>query len=122
MTAPSSQPGVVLRLVVGGRAADTSAAPSPALSAALDVARDALSAAMLRRGAGDDAAPAVGLLVRARRTVSRVDVAALAAALGALAVEGAAAVSQGAADTDTADEAARLARAAGVLLATLPRG
>lgn len=125
MSAAHRTPGVVLRLVTA-TPGERAARRSPALDAALAAARDALSAAMLRGGhTTEHVTHAVALLGRSWGTRDRADVLSLASALAALAVEGVDAAHGLAADpswSDRADDASRLARAAAVLLASLPRG
>lgn len=122
-----TQPRPALRLVTDAPS-DAPSRPrtSPALDAALAAARDALSAAMLRGGRGNTGVTAaVALLGRALRTRARADVLTLAGALASLSVEAidaARALSGAAVWSDRADDASQLARAAAVLLASLPRG
>lgn len=85
---------------------------------------------MLRAGCGNgQVTAAVALLGRAQSTRARADVLTLAAALGSLSVEASHAapaltVAGDASDawSDRADDGTRYARAAAVLLASLPRG
>jgi len=122
-----TQPRPALRLVTDAPS-DAPSRPrtSPALDAALAAARDALSAAMLRGGRSNTSVTAaVALLGRALRTRARADVLTLAGALASLSVEAiddARALSGAAVWSDRADDASQLARAAAVLLASLPRG
>lgn len=129
--ADPSRARAVLRLVAGAPSCTPSRGrASPALDAALAATRDALSAAMLRAGCGNgQVTAAVALLGRAQSTRARADVLTLAAALGSLSVEASHAahaltVAGDASDawSDRADDGTRYARAAAVLLASLPRG
>ena len=122
-----THPRAALRLVTDApNVAPSRPRTSPALDAALAAARDALSAAMLRGGrCNTSVTAAVALLGRVLRTRARADVLTLAAALASLAVEAidaARALSGAAVWSDRADDASQLARAAAVLLASLPRG
>lgn len=124
MSAEHPRAGIVLRLVTATPGEPTARPVAPALDAALAAARDALSDSM-RRGAlacSERIPEAVALLKRSLRTRSRADVLSLASTLAALAVEGIDdAATAGDAWSDRADDASRLARAAAVLLASLPR-
>jgi len=128
VSAQHRTPSVVLRLVTATPGERTAPRTSPALDAALAAARDALSAAMLSGGHSTERVTrTVALLGRALRTRDRADVLTLASALAALAVEGiddayGLAGDPSGAWSDRADGASRLARAAAVLLASLPRG
>ena len=126
MSAQHRRAGVVLRLVTATPGEPTTRSTSPALDAALAAARDALSAAMLRGGhSTEHTAHAVALLGRVLHTRARADVLTLAGALASLSVEAidsARALSGSAVWSDRADDASQLARAAAVLLASLPRG
>mgnify|MGYP000284717792 CR=1 FL=1 len=125
-----TQPRAALRLVTDAPSTQpppsTARTASPALAASLAAARDALSAAMLRGGRGNTGVTAaVALLGRALRTRARADVLTLAGALASLSVEAidaARSLSGAAVWSDRADDASQLARAAAVLLASLPRG
>ncbi len=130
MSAQHPRAGIVLRLVTATPGEPTARPVAPALDAALAAARDALSDTMLRGAiARSERIPeAVALLGRSLRTRSRGDVLSLASALAALAVEGAddahglTVAGDATGDwSDRADDASRLARAAAVLLASLPR-
>ncbi len=128
MSAQHRRAGIVLRLVTatpGEPTAPTARTASPALAASLAAARDALSAAMLRGGhSTEHTAHAVAMLGRVLRTHARADVLSLAGALASLSVEAidsARALSGADVWSDRADDASQLARAASVLLASLPR-
>jgi len=125
VSAEHPRAGIVLRLVTATPGEPTARPVAPALDASLAAARDALSDSM-RRGAlacSERIPEAVALLKRSLRTRSRADVLSLASTLAALAVEGIDDAASCASDawSDRADDASRLARAAAVLLASLPR-
>lgn len=130
MSAEHRRAGVVLRLVKAGpNDPPSQRPPTPALDAALAAARDALSASTMRGAlaVSQHLTLAVALLGQAWRTRSRGDVLSLASALAALSVEGVDDARGLAGDpsgawSDRADDASHLARAAAVLLASLPRG
>ena len=81
--------------------------------------------ALITGGASGIGAAAVALLGRAQSTRARADVLTLAGALASLSVEAidaARSLDRAAVWSDRADDASQLARAAAVLLASLPRG